>query len=161
MQNIILFLKNNFYLLIILAVLFLAWNVFLQIRLEKTRQRIKIFFKGKKTQDLEEVIAEAIKKMKKTENDVEKLFRWNDKLQQASDISVSKVGVVRFNPFKDTGGNQSFAIALLDSKNNGVIISSLYSREGTRIYAKPVAKGTSDYHLSEEEKQAITKAIKT
>lgn len=161
MQNIILFLKNNFYLLIILAVLFLAWNVFLQIRLEKTRQRIKIFFKGKKTQDLEGVIAETIKRMKKTENDVEKLFKWNDKLQQACDISISKVGVVRFNPFKDTGGDQSFAIALLDSKNNGVIISSLYSREGTRVYTKPVAKGISDYHLSEEEKQAIAKAIKT
>jgi len=138
----------------------LAWNVFLQFRLEKTRKRIKIFFKGRKTQDLEGVIAEQLKRMKKTENEVKKLFEWNEKLQDIADISIQKVGVVRFNPFKDTGGDQSFAIALLDKNNNGVVISSLYSREGTRIYTKPIEKGNSSYHLSEEEKQAIEKAIK-
>jgi len=161
MNNILTFLKTNFYLIaLILILILLAWNVFLQFRLEKTRKRIKIFFKGRKTQDLEGVIAEQFKRMKKTEGEVEKLFKWNDNLQKISDISIQKVGVVRFNPFKDTGGDQSFAIALLDKNNNGVVISSLYSREGTRIYTKPIEKGNSSYHLSEEEKQAIEKAIK-
>jgi len=160
MNNIIDFLKNNFYIIILLVVVFLAWNVFLQIRLEGTRKRIKIFFKGRKTQDLEGVIAEQLKRTKKTESDVKKLFEWNEKLQGIADVSIQKVGVVRFNPFKDTGGDQSFAIALLDKNNNGVVISSLYSREGTRIYTKPIEKGDSSYHLSEEEKQAIEKAIK-
>ena len=161
MSDIFNFLKTNFYLIaLILILILLAWNVFLQFRLEKTRKRIKIFFKGRKTQDLEGVIAEQLKRMKKTENEVKKLFEWNEKLQDIADISIQKVGVVRFNPFKDTGGDQSFAIALLDKNNNGVVISSLYSREGTRIYTKPIEKGNSSYHLSEEEKQAIEKAIK-
>ena len=160
MNNIIDFIKNNFYIIILLVVVFLAWNVFLQVRLERTRKRIKMFFKGRKTQDLEGVIAEQLKRTKKTEADVKKLFEWNEKLQGICDISIQKVGVVRFNPFKDTGGDQSFAIALLDKNNNGVVISSLYSREGTRIYTKPIEKGDSSYHLSEEEKEAIQKAIK-
>jgi len=160
MNNFIIFLKTNFYLIASIVILvLLAWNVFLQVRLEKTRKRIKIFFEGRKTKDLEEVIAEQLKRTKKTESDIEKLFKWNEDLQKIADISIQKVGVIRFNPFKDTGGDQSFAIALLDKDNNGLVISSLYSREGTRIYTKPVEKEESSYHLSEEEKQAIQKAI--
>lgn len=152
-------LKNNLIIILILFLILLAWNVFLQIRLEKTRRRIKIFFRGKKTRDLEEVIAEQIKRTKNTEKDIKKLFEWNEELQKIAEISIQKVGVVRFNPFKDTGGDQSFAIALLDRDNTGLVISSLYSRDGTRVYTKPVKKGNSEYHLSEEEKQAIQKAI--
>lgn len=161
MSNIISFLKNNFYLIVLVVILvLLAWNVFLQLRMEKTRKRIKMFFQGKKTKDLEEVIAEQLKRMKNMEGDIEKLFKWNENLQKIADISVQKVGVVRYNPFKDTGGDQSFVIALLDSENNGLVISSLYSREGTRIYTKPIENGTSSYHLSKEEEGAIQKAMK-
>ncbi len=90
---------------------------------------------------------------------VKKILKWNEDLQKICDISVQKVGVVRFNPFKDTGGDQSFIIALLDSNNKGVVLSSLYTREGTRVYTKPIEKGGSTYHLSKEEKEAIAKAI--
>ncbi len=160
MNNIIDFLKNNFYLIALIGILILlAWNVFLQLRMEKTRKRIKIFFKGRKTKDLEEVIAEQIRRMEGMEGDIKKIFKWNEELQKLADISITKVGVVRFNPFKDTGGDQSFAIALLDKNNNGLVISSLYSREGTRIYTKPIENGKSSYHTSKEEEQAITKAI--
>lgn len=161
MNNIIDSIKTNFYpITLVIVLILLAWNVFLQLRVEKTRKRIKIFFEGRKTKDLEEVIAEQLKRMKKTESDIEKLFKLSDDLQKIADISIQKVGVVRFNPFKDTGGDQSFAIALLDKDNNGLVISSLYSREGTRIYTKPVEKGNSSYHLSDEEEQAIKKAMK-
>jgi hypothetical protein len=67
--------------------------------------------------------------------------------------------VVRFNPFKDIGGDQSFALALLDGKNSGLVVSSLHTREGTRIYSKPVIKGESEkYPLTDEEKSAIKAA---
>ncbi|NTV41155.1 MAG: DUF4446 family protein, partial [Candidatus Moranbacteria bacterium] len=73
--------------------------------------------------------------------------------------SIHKVGIVRFNPFKDIGGDQSFALALLDGKDCGIVISSLHTREGTRIYSKPVIKGISEkYTLTEEEKNAIKEA---
>lgn len=159
MTNFINFIKDNFYqITLIVVLLLLAWNVFLQVRIEKTRKRIKIFFKGRKTKDLEEVIAEQVKRMKNMEGDLEDLFKWCEKLQKVSNISITRVGVVRFNPFKDTGGDQSFAIALLDSKNNGLVLSSLYTREGTRVYTKPIEAGVSKYNLSKEEQEAIQKA---
>ena len=68
------------------------------------------------------------------------------------------VGLVRFNPFDDTGGDQSFALALLDGRGDGVVISSLHGRTGTRFYAKPVKAGTSTLSLSDEEVQALKQA---
>jgi hypothetical protein len=69
-----------------------------------------------------------------------------------------RLGVVRFNPFEDTGGDQSFAIALVDRQGDGVVISSLHGRKETRVYAKPLKKGESAYPLAEEEKEAIARA---
>ena len=69
------------------------------------------------------------------------------------------MGVVRFNPFADTGGDQSFAIALLDAEGNGLVLSSLHSRADTRIFAKQVQAGRSRHQLSDEEQDAIRKAL--
>ena len=69
--------------------------------------------------------------------------------------AFQRIGLVRFNPFEDTGSNQSFALALLDADDDGVVISSLHARGGTRIYAKAVAAGRPEATLSEEEAQAL------
>lgn len=79
-------------------------------------------------------------------------------LQEDLQATIQRVGVVRFNPFRDTGGDQSFAVALLDELGNGVVLSSLHNRNDTRVFAKPVHGGTSPYALSDEEHQAIAKA---
>jgi hypothetical protein len=73
--------------------------------------------------------------------------------------SIQCVGLVRFNPFQETGGDQSFALALLDRKGDGVVVSSLHGRTSTRFYAKPVKNGVSHMSLSEEEIQAIQQAM--
>jgi hypothetical protein len=73
--------------------------------------------------------------------------------------SVQHVGLVRYNPFQETGGDQSFALALLDKRGDGVVVSSLHSRSVTRFYAKPVKSGTSAASLSEEEVQAVQQAM--
>lgn len=150
---------ENLIIIILLAILFI-WMIVLQILLSKTRKKMKLFLKGKKVKDFEEVITEQINRMKETDKDIKNLSDWNDKLQKICDISITKVGVVRFNPFKDTGGDQSFVIALLDSKNNGLVLSSLHSREGTRMYTKPIENGVSTYNLTDEEQEAIAKAIR-
>ena len=80
-------------------------------------------------------------------------------LEKISKISVQKVGFLRFNPFHDTGGDQSFIVTLLDRENNDVLLSSLYAREGMRIYAKNIEKGKSKHPLSEEEKQVLEETI--
>ena len=73
--------------------------------------------------------------------------------------AIQRVGLVRFNPFEDTGGNQSFALALPDAAGDGFIVSSLHSRTGTRVYAKAIADGRSDGALSEEESEALRRAL--
>lgn len=81
------------------------------------------------------------------------------KLEEDGLLHIQKVGLLRFNPFKDTGGDQSFILALVDAKDTGVIISSLHTRTGTRWYAKHVigGKGT-EYELSHEEEEALKSA---
>lgn len=72
--------------------------------------------------------------------------------------AISRIAVIRFNPFREVGGDQSFTISFLDEENNGVVVTSHYLHDSTRVYAKSIKNGTSEYSLSEEEKQAIEKA---
>ncbi|HEY4767363.1 MAG TPA: DUF4446 family protein, partial [Candidatus Limnocylindria bacterium] len=79
----------------------------------------------------------------------------HEHLETRSRGSLQHVGLVRFNPFEDTGSDQSFAIALLDGRRDGIVISSLHGRGQTRVFAKPVEGGESRHSLSDEEAQAI------
>lgn len=79
-------------------------------------------------------------------------------LQEHSTFAIQKLGVVRFNPFNDGGGNFSFSLALLDAHNTGVIITSMYGRQQNRMYTKKITNGTSESPLTEEEEQAIAQA---
>lgn len=82
-----------------------------------------------------------------------------DTLEKNDSFHIQKVGLLRFNPFKDTGGDQSFILALLDAKDTGVVVSSLHTRTGTRWYAKKVAKGHGvEYVLSDDEKKTLKEA---
>jgi len=72
---------------------------------------------------------------------------------------IQKIGIYRYNAYQDTGSDLSFTLAILDESNNGVVLNGIYSREMSNIYAKAVEKGTSIHTLSEEEKEAIQKAI--
>jgi len=82
------------------------------------------------------------------------------KNQTQSQAHIQKYAIMRFNPFEDAGGDQSFVIALLDAKDNGVVISSLHSRSGTRVYAKSVIGAKAANHqFTKEEKEAVEKAV--
>lgn len=79
-----------------------------------------------------------------------------------SDLANFKIGLTRFNPFEDMGGDQSFILCLLDQNNSGVIITSLHNRDITRVYAKPIKSGEGEnFTLSKDEKSAILKTIKS
>jgi len=79
--------------------------------------------------------------------------------KQGMKSAVCKVSVVRYNPFGDIGGDQSFSIAMLDDYNNGVVVTSHYGRDANRVYAKPIKEGKPEYTLSNEENKALTQAI--
>jgi hypothetical protein len=93
------------------------------------------------------------------EEEIKTAFLRIKNLEDISEKAIKKTGIVRFNPFNEVGGNQSFVIALLDDKNNGFIISSLFFKEGNRVYAKAIKNGKSDHLLSNEEEEALKKAI--
>jgi len=105
------------------------------------------FKKDEEPKDLKEVLKQ-----------FEELKKQVEKISQTSKASVQRIGIVRYNPFSNVGGDQSFSIALLDGNDNGVVITSLFSRDGNRVYGKSVKNGQSEYSLSGEEKKAIEKA---
>lgn len=90
---------------------------------------------------------------------LEQLAQLHEYLEVRSRGSLQHVGMVRFNPFEDTGSDQSFAIALLDDRRDGIVLSSLHGRGQTRVFAKPVEGGESTHTLSDEEAQAIRIAV--
>lgn len=116
--------------------------------------------KGKDNQSFIKVFEGLIKKNKENIKAVEAL---RQEVKRSSEEGLShfqRLGLVRFNPFDETGGNNSFSLALLDGKNNGLVITGLHTRERTRIYVKPVKNLKSEYELSAEEKKALDKAVR-
>ena len=90
---------------------------------------------------------------------METLKKRCDVLERDSTLHIQKIGLIRFNPFKDTGGDQSFTLALVDAHNTGIVISALHSRSGMRWYAKRVVMGKGhEFDLSDEERRAISHA---
>jgi hypothetical protein len=144
----------------IIVFLLLIWNVALQISLSKLKKKNAEIYAGNKAKNLEEVILQQAKSLKTLDKDIQELYNISNQINNLAFRGIHKTAMVRFNPFKEVGGDQSFAIALLNGKNNGLVLSSLYTREGTRIYAKSITTGSADKHpLTEEEELAIKNAL--
>ncbi|HCP08527.1 MAG TPA: hypothetical protein DIT25_01880 [Candidatus Moranbacteria bacterium] len=138
----------------------LLWNIMLQSDLRKLIKKNETVFAGQKAKNLEEVILQQAKNLKTLDKDIQELYNISNQINNLAFRGLHKTAMVRFNPFKEVGGDQSFAIALLNGKNSGVVISSLFTREGTRIYSKSITAGKSDKHpLTQEEEQAIKIAL--
>ena len=122
-----------------------------------TEKRLKRFFIGKKAKDLEDTIIELEKEIAKLniakEKIEEKLLVISNKTKQ----SIRGLETIRFNPFSDQGSNQSFAIAMLNEDGDGVVLSSLYARDRMSVFAKPIKNNKSEYELSKEEKEVLSK----
>jgi hypothetical protein len=123
-------------------------------------RRINIFFKRAKVRNFELLIKELIQNVYQNQQEIVKIDSRLKKIETLSKKNLIKLGLVRFNPFKELGGNQSFSLAILDLEDNGVVISSFYTHQGNRVYAKSVIKGKSEFSLSKEEQEALEKAIK-
>ena len=144
----------------ILELLLLALVIFLLVRVHGLKTQQKTFLSGKNGRDLETVLEDQLTEVRELDQEIQELFEISNRLRELCLKSLHKTHVVRFNPFKEVGGNQSFSVVLLDGKNSGVVVSSLHTREGTRVYAKPVLAGAPDgFPFTEEEKQAIHEAI--
>ena len=113
----------------------------------------------KKTKKQPENLKEILTQLNKLEEGQKEISLEFADFKKESKKTLQKIGIVRFNPFKEIGGEQSFSVAVLDANNNGFVITSHYGKESNRVYAKPVELGKSKYQLSKEEEDAINRAI--
>jgi hypothetical protein len=135
------------------------WVAWLQRSEALLRRRLRRVLPEGESGGIDEILDRHIKRMDGLNERLDALNKLHHELEDLSHRTIQKVGVIRYNPFSDTGGDQSFAIAMLDSHGNGVVLSSLHSRTDTRVFAKPVQSGRSRYPLSDEEQDAIKKAL--
>jgi hypothetical protein len=143
---------------LILSLLALAGVVFLLARQQRLLGQYQHLMTGTSGGNLETVLQDHIGRVNDVAGRVEEVAQLAQHLETAAQYSLHQVGMLRYNPFHDTGGDQSFAIALADGHGNGVLLSSLYARDMTRVYAKPLLSWGSTYSLTDEEKQAIALA---
>lgn len=147
--------QNLLYLSLISGIIALLGLIYALWKIRALSMLKNTFFAGHTGQDLEDVILQLSQKFSANKEELLILNNHLSQLKNEFQHAVQKIGVVRFNPFADGGGNFSFTMALLDGLNNGVIITSMHGREQNRIYSKQIINGKSDSQLTEEEEKAI------
>ena len=156
------FIKNEYFIygIIIFNFILLILLIYNIIKTNKIGKKYKEFMRkignGK---DLEEDLENYIHRVERVEKQNGEIVQTCNEMSKSLEKCIQKVGVVRYNAFENTGSDLSFALALLDNKDNGIVLNGIFSRETSNLYAKPVISGKSSYSISEEEEKAIEKAI--
>ncbi len=151
------------FLYLVLGMLALAFVLIVVLfwKVSSLSRRYREFMRGSGGVSLETMLSDILKEQRR----IEGLAADNQASLRAIagtlDTAIRGVGIVRFNAFQNTGSDLSFAVALLDARRNGVVLSSIYGREESRTYAKPVSGGQSSYQLSTEEQEAIRRAAES
>ena len=158
------FLKSNNYLIFsfILNILFIILFIINYIRLANMKKSYDKFMKKLgKGENIEEMLKNHLEKVEFVHKQNEEILDYCRKIDNDFGKTISKIGIIRYSAFKDTGSDLSFTLALLNKYNDGVVLNGIYSREMSNIYAKPIKNAESTYTLSNEEKQAIQKALES
>lgn len=162
MENITEFIKTDTFLLIMVAIMLILLIGFIVMvtKFSKLNKKYKNFMqKLGNGKNLEEDLETYMYRVNKVEQQNAQIENQIKNIDNNVLKCIQKVGMVRYNAFENTGSNLSFALALLDKNNSGIVLNGIYSREMSNIYAKPVENGKSTYTFSEEETQAIQKAM--
>ena len=133
--------------------------LFLLSKYTKVKRSYDFFMRGKDAESMEDMIfdlEESLRQLRAEDQINKGAIRVLNKNQRAS---YQKVGIVRYNAFKDMGGKMSFALALLDYTNSGFILNTVHSREGCYLYIKTVDCGQTEVLLGAEEKDALERAL--
>lgn len=141
------------------ALVVIAWLGVLTFFILRQKFFLKSLFPKSGERDIRKKFVEIIAGIKGFKLDLGNLRKDLENIKVDSTTHIQKVELLRFNPYEDTGGDQSFTICLLNKKGSGVIVTSLHARSGTRIFAKPVIEGKGKYELSKEEEQVLKKAL--
>lgn len=144
---------------LVISLLFFVWLSALSFLFFRFYSYYMRLVKNGKKESITEILDEIVKIEEKNKKALDVLTEEYVKLKEDGASHIQKVGLVRFNPFKDTGGDQSFILALVDANNTGMVISSLHTRTGTRWYAKNIVNGKgTEYDLSDDEQKALAGA---
>lgn len=162
MQGIIDFIRTDNFLLILsimVGILIIGFFAVLYSNIKLKNKYNKFMKKIGNGKNIEEDLENYIYRVERVERQNAEIISYCKNLDDEVAKCIQKVGIVRYSAFKDTGSDLSFAVAMLDENNDGIVFNGIYSREMSNIYAKPVKNGVSEYTLSEEEKEAIRRAI--
>jgi len=140
-----------FYILAGIIVILLVWILLIE-------RRLRIFFSGTQAKNLEDIFTALITNIRELQEKNDATDARLAIIDKRLNTSIRSIQTRRFNPFEDAGSNQSFAISFLNDEGDGVIISSLYARDRMSIFAKPISKGTSEFDLSDEERDVLKKS---
>lgn len=164
MESLLQVLKTDDYLVIscIVNIVLIIITIINTIMLSKTNKKyIKFMKQLGNGSNLDEMLRDYLRDVKEIKQDNSEIKAYYTKLDSDISSCIQKVGLVRYNAFRDVGSDLSFAIALLDRNDTGVVLNGLYGSESSNIYAKPIKNGVSTYQLSEEEKYALEIAEQT
>ena len=152
--------ETGLLIILFLNIIVLIGIIINTIRVSKINKENKELIEklGKGT-DIKENLKEYIHKVESVEEKTEAIINYCKDMENNLAGCIQKIGIVRYSAFRDTGSDLSFALALLDNKNSGVMLNGIYSREMSNIYAKPIENGKTSYTLSKEETEALQKAI--
>lgn len=143
----------------ILLVLLIILSIVTLVKLSSTKKRYKMLVNGATGEDLENIIADNIAQMNELVVKNNKIDEDYAAMRNLFEKSLQKIAVYRFSAFHDMGGDMSYAVAMLDHNNNGVIFSSIFGRQESCTYVKPIENGISKYPLSEEENKVLQEAM--
>lgn len=143
----------------VLVIIMYLLLIHLFYNLNYMKKRYKKMMTGVDGANLERMMIGCIDSTKAVADENAKLWEENKEIKELLSNALTKVAVVRFRAFEDMGSDLSYAVAMLDSHNNGVVMSSIFARNDSRSYVKPIVDGTSTYSMTAEEEDALKQAM--
>lgn len=142
-----------------LVLILLVYCVLLTIKLNSLNKKYNYFMQGENGSNLERKLSVEVKELRDATQQLDSLFKKQEIIEKTQANTVQKIGFVKFNAFENIGNNLSFALTLLDGNNNGICLSSIYGRNESRVFSKPVVQGKCIVSLSQEELASLNEAL--
>lgn len=144
---------------IVLVIALLVYCVILHIRLGSLKKKYDFFMQGDNGASLERKLSVEVSEIRDAAKGLETMLTEQAAIRNIQSNTIQKIGFIKYNAFENIGNDLSFALTLLDGNNNGICISSIYGRNESRIFSKPIVKGKSLVSLSQEELESLNEAL--
>jgi hypothetical protein len=151
--------KYYLYICIILGVVFSLFSIILFSQFKQLQRKYQVLTKGSEKRQIGELFEEYFERIDELKSVREDLRGEIDEVKALAAAGLHHIGIVRYSAYEEVGGDLSFSLALLDGDYSGVLVTSIFGRDESRTYAKPISRGESSYKLTYEEQEAIRRAI--